>query len=426
MAGELRIGKYEFSGLWDLHSVSDGGLMGNMPSPLIDPNAAEALTQYRRLQSQTIASSFQLLSRDQFGSQIYNRSNTTLASLSTPVGSNAVASGNRSTAVGSFANAREDSAVALGVYALGLGPSSVAIGDQANATKYRSVAIGPRANATGVQALAFGILALASGQNALAMGVNAIASVASSIAIGVTASASSVAGGIAIGSTAMSTGGLAIGNVSSVTGGDIALGGAATASGTSGIAVGGGSTASATNALAVGHLASASATAAIAIGLASASGANSFVVSGLGSTANQVLLGGSANHFSDFTIVQGPNFQCHSVIASRELTTIASAAFTDTTIAIPANVIVKYVSVRVTVTIPTAATFTVTGATSGTAFNTAAVGTAAGTTNKGNAAGAYYNATLQNIRITPNALPANTNGRVRVTICYEDVTPPAS
>ncbi len=109
-----------------------------------------------------------------------------------------------------------------------------------------------------------------------------------------------------------------------------------------------------------------------------------------------------------------------------ELTTIAAAATTVTTIAIPANVIVKAVQVRVTVVIPTAATFTVIGNTSTTAFNTAAVSVAAGSTDKGNLNCPYGNVAAQTIRITPNATPADNSGRVRVTIWYEDSVPPTS
>lgn len=109
-----------------------------------------------------------------------------------------------------------------------------------------------------------------------------------------------------------------------------------------------------------------------------------------------------------------------------ELTTIAAAATTTTTIAIPANVIVKAVSVRVTVVIPTAATFTVIGNTSTTAFNTAAVSTAATSTDKGNLNCPYNNGAAQTIRITPNATPADNTGRVRITIWYEDSIPATS
>jgi len=109
-----------------------------------------------------------------------------------------------------------------------------------------------------------------------------------------------------------------------------------------------------------------------------------------------------------------------------ELTTINASAYTDTAIQIPANVIVKAVQVRVTVAIPTAATFTVIGAGDATAFNTAAVSTALNTTNKGNGNCPMNNLAAQTIRITPNATPADNTGRVRVTIWYEDSIPPTS
>lgn len=109
-----------------------------------------------------------------------------------------------------------------------------------------------------------------------------------------------------------------------------------------------------------------------------------------------------------------------------ELTTIAAAATTDTTIQMPANAVVLGVSVRVTTVIPTAATFTVGDSGSAARFSTAAVSTAANSTDPGTKAGAYYNASALAIRITPDAQPADNTGRVRVTIYYFSVTPPTS
>jgi hypothetical protein len=110
-----------------------------------------------------------------------------------------------------------------------------------------------------------------------------------------------------------------------------------------------------------------------------------------------------------------------------ELTTIAAAATTDTTIQIPANAIVLSVSVRVTTVIPTAATFTVIGTSSSTAFQTGAnVSTAATTTDVGTKSCPYLNTTAQTIRITPNTTPGDNTGRVRVTISYIDITAPTS
>ncbi len=140
---------------------------------------------------------------------------------------------------------------------------------------------------------------------------------------------------------------------------------------------------------------------------------------------------GSASRFAVATngsyAVGGANGQAFTNIRSlTELTTIAAAATTDTTIQMPATSVVLGVSVRTTVTIPTATTYTVGDSGSAARFSTAAVGVTAGTTDPGTKAGAYYNAGALSVRITPNGTPANNNGRVRVTIYYYTVTPPTS
>lgn len=124
---------------------------------------------------------------------------------------------------------------------------------------------------------------------------------------------------------------------------------------------------------------------------------------------------------------RGANGQAATIKQLTELTTIAAAATTATTIEIPANVIVLSVSVRVTVLIPTAATFTVTGTTSTTAFQTgASVAVAAGTTDVGTKSCPYLNSTAQTVTITPNASPAANTGRLRVTITYIEIAAAAS
>lgn len=139
---------------------------------------------------------------------------------------------------------------------------------------------------------------------------------------------------------------------------------------------------------------------------------NSLVVN----TSGQVqMAGNSAN---------GQNISIESV---SELTTIAAAATTATAIQIPLNAVVFAVSVRVTVIIPTAATFTVTGTTSTTQFDVAGgVAVAAGTTDVGTANCTYKNGAAQTITITPNLVPAANTGRVRVTIHYYKCTPATS
>lgn len=116
------------------------------------------------------------------------------------------------------------------------------------------------------------------------------------------------------------------------------------------------------------------------------------------------------------------NGQLFQVKSLTELTTIAASATTDTAIQIPANAVVFGVSVFVQVAIPTAATFTVIGTSSSTAFNTAAVSVNLNSSDPGTLNCPYKNGAAQTIRITPNLTPGNNNGRVRVTIHYYQVT----
>lgn len=109
-----------------------------------------------------------------------------------------------------------------------------------------------------------------------------------------------------------------------------------------------------------------------------------------------------------------------------ELTTIAAAATTDTTIQMPAGAVILGVAVRVTTVIPTATNFTVGDSGSAARFSTAAVSSAANSTDPGTKAGAYYNASALSVRITPDVQPADNTGRVRVVIYYYTVTPPTS
>jgi len=151
-----------------------------------------------------------------------------------------------------------------------------------------------------------------------------------------------------------------------------------------------------------------------------------FVISNTDSTAVfSVDKNGAATALGDIARA-GANAQAVTIKELTELTTIANATTTDTTIQIPANAIVLAVPVRVTVAIPTATTFTVIGTSSSTVFNTAAVSVNLNSTDPGTKAGAYYNATAQTIRITPNGTPGTANGRLRVTIFYIEATPPTS
>lgn len=194
----------------------------------------------------------------------------------------------------------------------------------------------------------------------------------------------------------------------------ISIGNATSAGGTAGVTVGG----------------TAGGDYGIGLGISSAAGHNYTFVVGRGAEStqtNEAIFGDGTNSYyrNWLTRVQG-NGQAFALRSLTELTTITAAAITDTAIQIPAGAILLSANVRVTVVIPTAATFTVTGATSGTAFNTAAISTAANTTDDGTVAGAFYNGTAQSVRITPNLTPADNTGRVRVTLIYFEAIPATS
>lgn len=132
---------------------------------------------------------------------------------------------------------------------------------------------------------------------------------------------------------------------------------------------------------------------------------------------------------ADVLINEGGNGQSFALQSKTELLAIAAAATSSTTFTVPAGAVVYAVSVRVTVAIPTAATFTVTiNGTGGLkTFNTVAVPVAINTTDAGTAAGAaYQGTTAQSVVITPSATPGTNAGRVRVTAYYYLPVVPAS
>ena len=122
----------------------------------------------------------------------------------------------------------------------------------------------------------------------------------------------------------------------------------------------------------------------------------------------------------------GANGSYFQIATQSELLTIAAAPSTPTTMSIPANAIVRGVAVYVVTVIPTAATFTVTGTTSATVFNTAAVGVAAGSNDVGTQNTPYKNGAAQTITITPNVQPAAATGQVRIVLMYEIPSAPTS
>lgn len=122
------------------------------------------------------------------------------------------------------------------------------------------------------------------------------------------------------------------------------------------------------------------------------------------------------------------NGQAVKVCSLTELTTIAAAAFTDSTIQFPAGCIPLGATTRVTTVIPTATAYDV-GKSGATTFWGSAISSGANTTDKGTAhgaAGITPIASAQSVRITPNSTPAANTGRVRTTIFFITLTPPTS
>jgi hypothetical protein len=123
----------------------------------------------------------------------------------------------------------------------------------------------------------------------------------------------------------------------------------------------------------------------------------------------------------------GANGQALKIRVLEELTTIAAAATSTTTIQIPAGALVLAVPVRVVTALPGAATMTIGDGTTAAKFNTGSnIAVAAGTTDAGTKAGPTYYAAATSIVITPNATPSSATGRVRTTIFYIQVTPPTA
>ena len=131
----------------------------------------------------------------------------------------------------------------------------------------------------------------------------------------------------------------------------------------------------------------------------------------------------SPAHAGDAIELNDDNSQALKICQLSELTTIKAAATTDTTIQIPAGSIVLGVSGVVQTVIPTAATFSVIGATSSTEFE-AEVSTTVSTTWVGMTNCPYLNTAAQKIRFTPNESPGAATGKVRVVVNYIQITPP--
>jgi hypothetical protein len=170
----------------------------------------------------------------------------------------------------------------------------------------------------------------------------------------------------------------------------------------------------------------------IALGATTDPGAGNFLVTGRvdlggasatnGAIADSTVSGGWGIGLPSAANTNGQQVRIEQVT---ELTTIAAAATTDTTIQIPANAIVIGVDVRVTVAITCTSTFDygVAGAT--TRYGTA-ISKAVNTTNAGTNDGTRYYGSAISIRFTPDTVPSDATGRVRTTIHYIAITPATS
>lgn len=108
-----------------------------------------------------------------------------------------------------------------------------------------------------------------------------------------------------------------------------------------------------------------------------------------------------------------------------ELTTIAAAATTSTTIQVPANCLVLGVSIRVTVQPPGTTTVNVGDGSTVDKFG-AAISTAATTTNASLHVPYASGGSPFSIVFTPDSTPSDATGRIRTTIHYIDLTAPTS
>ncbi len=143
-------------------------------------------------------------------------------------------------------------------------------------------------------------------------------------------------------------------------------------------------------------------------------------------TALQTFSGG-ISVASPLVAVAGTHGQSLAVQVLEELTTIAAAATSTTTIQIPAGAIVLAVATRVTVAIPTATSFTVGDGSTAAKFNTGSnIPVTVNSTDPGTKAGPVYYAAATSIVYTPSTTPGAATGRVRTSIFYILVTPPTS
>ena len=368
----------------------------------------------------------------------------------TALGSFSYAKGPRSTSGGSYSEASDESATAWGYQAIAGKPLTTSVGATCYIYGLRGTGVGQDVSiGEGINNTVVGQGSSVTGatKNVTLVGRGLTAAVDGVVIFGDAASAeseNSVVIGQGASAGSKSTGHLAIGQAATSEGrGSIAIGQGASAEFTFGAAIAIGRDAEATNgnAIAIGTLTTASGLLSTTIGgfasgdyaislgqSANAPHDNAIAVGRRATTtaANQIIIGSPDYYIGDSRLVMGENAQRYNVSQVTELTTIAAAATTDTTIAIPEGGVALGVTTRVTVAPPGTSSMDV-GVSGDTTRFTTSTSTDVNSTSPGTEDGAsrgYASATV--VRFTPNANPSGSSGRVRTTIHYYTLTPPTS
>jgi len=117
--------------------------------------------------------------------------------------------------------------------------------------------------------------------------------------------------------------------------------------------------------------------------------------------------------------------QSLQMLAGEETVTMAATKATQTAMRVPASAVVYAISVRVLKKIPTATSLAVSCGSR--TVSTAPVPAAAGSTNPGTKGAPFtVGAAPAAVTLTPDRIPADASGRVRVTVHYYVVTPPTN
>lgn len=381
---------------------------------------------------------------------------------STAVGQSANAAADGCTAIGHDSKALGTNTVAVGSLAEANGASATAVGESALASEDNATALGRGAGASAVSATAVGSGTTASGNYATAMGDSAVSSGADGVVVGDSANSSGLRttvvgrvanardsaytvvvgygaevvnaadpGCVAVGSLAQchGSGSAAIGYATDAGADGTAVGANAQALGVNGASLGRAASAGGADSTALGRSASASATRTTAVGKSAASthaGADAYGAGAVSFADNAIQWGCATTPKENARASVGANGQTYDPWHQLDEQTTLDGVTTDTTIEIPANSLVKFVSFYVCEIVTGATTWDlgVVGDPNRYADDQAlAVGTTGVCSDSGGFARYYVTATK--LRFTANG-SAFTGGKVRVSIVVERATAPTS